>query len=117
MSNKSKVESFLKELKETMSIWDIYFLDRKKNSLQDLADIGITANRRKEIINNLEVLDYSEGPLEETQNDGKELWVFGKFIKKTEIYIKLTIVRATSRSICISFHKSEYPMKYPLKQN
>ena len=122
MSIESKVGSFLKELKELIRIWDVFFVNRPKNSAQHLADLGITANKRTEIITSLEVVDYSEGPLEETQFNGTEMWVFGKVIKKNEIYIKLTISKDTSKSkdtikvICISFHKAEHPMNYPLKK-
>lgn len=117
MSSKAAVKSFLQELKQIIKTWDIFFVNRPKNSVQDLADLGITANLRKEIIAQLEVEDYCEGPLPETQYNGKELWVFGKIIKKQEIYIKLTISRATGRAICISFHKAEYPLQFPLQES
>lgn len=117
MSKEKAVKSFLKELKQVIDIWDIFFVNRPKNSVQHLADLGITASKRKEIIKELEVEDYSEGPLEETQFNGKEMWVFGKVIKKQEIYIKLTISKDTNNAICISFHKAEYPMEFPLKNN
>ncbi|OXA96110.1 type II toxin-antitoxin system MqsR family toxin [Flavobacterium hercynium] len=116
MSHKATVKSFLQELKQIIKTWDIFFVNRPKNSVQDLADIGITANSRKEIIAQLEVEDYSEGPLPETQFNGKELWIFGKIIKKQEVYIKLTISRTTNNAICISFHKAEHSMEFPYKQ-
>lgn len=116
MSSKAAVKSFLQELKQIIKTWDIFFVNRPKNSVQDLADLGITANSRKEIIAQLEVEDYCEGPLPETQFNGKELWVFGKIVKKQEIYIKLTISRATGGAICISFHKAEYPLQFPFQE-
>lgn len=116
MSTKAIVKSFLQELKQIIKTWDIFFVNRPKNSVQDLADLGITANSRKEIIAQLEIEDYCEGPLPETQFNGKELWVFGKIIKKQEVYIKLTISSATNNAICISFHKAEHPMEFPFKQ-
>lgn len=116
MSDKSTVKSFLQELKQIIKTWEIFFINRPKNNVQDLADLGITANSRKEIVAQLEVEDYSEGPEPETQFNGKELWVFGKTIKKQEIYIKLTISKITGGAICISFHKAERPMKFPFKE-
>lgn len=116
MSNKTAVKSFLQELKQVIKTWDIFFVNRQKNSIQDLADLGITANSRKEIISQLEIEDYSEGPKEETQFNGSELWVFGKIIKNQEVYIKLTISRNTNNAICISFHKAEHPMVFPYKE-
>ncbi|MNX70455.1 hypothetical protein D3C86_1017070 [compost metagenome] len=116
MPNKEAVKSFLQELKQVIKIWEIFFINRPKNSVQDLADLGITANSRKEIVAQLEAEDYSEGPEPETQFNGKELWIFGKTIKKQEIYIKLTISKITGGAICISFHKAEHPMKFPFKE-
>ncbi|OXA80630.1 Motility quorum-sensing regulator, toxin of MqsA [Flavobacterium aquidurense] len=115
MSHKATVTSFLQELKQIIKTWDIFFVDRAKNSIQDLADIGITANSRKQIITQLEVEDYSEGPLPETQFNGKELWIFGKIIKTQEVYIKLTLSKSTNNAICISFHKADHPIKFPYK--
>lgn len=117
MTSKSTVKSFLQELKQNLKIWQILFINRKKNSIQDLADLEITAKSREVIISKLEVIDYSEGPLPETQFNGKELWVFGKEIKGQEIYIKLTISKDTSNVICISFHKAEHSMNFPFKED
>ncbi len=115
MVDRSVVKSFLQELKQIIKVWGIIFSNRPKNSIQNLADLSITAKMREEIIFNLEFEDYSEGPLEETQQGGTEMWVFGKIIKGQQVYIKLTISRISGGAICISFHKAEFPMKFPFK--
>lgn len=115
MVDKSIVKSFLQKLKQIIKIWGIIFTNRPKNSIQNLADLSITAKMREEIILNLEIEDYSEGPLEETQQGGNEMWIFGKIVKAQQIYIKLTISKITDQAICISFHKAEFPMDFPLK--
>ena len=115
MADKSVIKSFLQELKAIIKSLGIIFSNRPKNSIQNLADLSITAKMREEIILNLEVEDYSEGPLEETQQGGTEMWVFGKVIKGQQVYIKLTISNITGTAVCISFHKAEYPMEFPLK--
>ena len=117
MTDKATVQSFLHKLKQIINIWDIVFVNRPKNSIQHLADLGITANSRKEIIFQLEIEDYNKGPLPETQYNGNDMWVFGRFVKKQEVYIKLTIIEETGKTICISFHKAEHPMEYPFKEN
>jgi hypothetical protein len=113
--DKSTIKSFLQELKAIIKSLGIIFSNRPKNSIQNLADLSIAAKMREEIILNLEVEDYSEGPLEETQQGGTEMWVFGKVIKGQQVYIKLTISKMTGTAVCISFHKAEYPMEFPLK--
>jgi hypothetical protein len=115
MAEQSIVKYFLQELKQLIKVWGIIFSNRPKNSIQNLADLSITAKMREEIILNLEVKDYSEGPLDETQLGGTEMWIFGKTIKKQQVYIKLTISKISGGAICISFHKAEFPMEFPLK--
>lgn len=117
MTDNLGVRSYLQELKQVIGIWGIIFTNHPKNSIQHLADLNITANSRKEIILNLQIEDYSEGPLQETQQGGTEMWVFGKIIKVQEIYIKLTISKITGTPVCISFHKAEDSLNYPLKNS
>lgn len=107
------IKSFLIEFKQVAKVFGILYVSRSKNSLQTLADIGITAKQREEIIYNLTIENYCEGPRIETQMGGNEMWVFGKTIHNTQLYIKLTISQVTNGSVCISFHKAEYPMVLP----
>lgn len=114
MALKDDVASFLNEVK-AVSAWDkIAFLSRLKNS-KDLTDLGITANRRIDVILDLNEDNYSEGPLDETQLGGRAMWVFGKKVNGIEVYIKLTIIITTNKVVCISFHKSQKSMIYPFK--
>jgi hypothetical protein len=111
---KKEVEAFLKSFKEFSQLWGILFLGREKN-LQTLASLEITPVIREKILYDLKVTDYSEGPKEEDFHGGKEMWVFGREVKNQEVYIKITLGRPNSQTICISFHIAEHPMKYPLK--
>lgn len=108
------VDQFLSEFKIKMSIWDVLFSNREKN-IQTLSDLEITPIYRKEILYELEVLDYSQGPLEDNMLNGAEMWVFGKTIKTKEVYIKITMGKPSLSVMCISFHLAEHPMNYPLK--
>ena len=44
-----------------------------------------------------------------------DMWVFGKDVKGQEVYIKISLGQENRQTICISFHISEYKMKYPFK--
>jgi len=114
MASKFDVEQFLKQLKQHLEIWEVVFINRPKNQLQTLADLEITPKKREEIIKNLTYKDFSSGPKPESQYTGGEMWIFGKMIKNQELYIKLTISATSQNVICISFHKAEHPMDYPL---
>lgn len=115
MSSKQRVKDFLKEFRIKMKMWDILFLDERDKNSQTLSDLELMPNERKKIIEKLEIDDYCEGPLEETQYGGSEMWVFGRMLRRKEIYIKITLGVINTGVICISFHIAEYKMNYQFK--
>ena len=115
MVSKQEVEKYLKELKVKMKIFGILFLDDRGKNQQTLHDLDISPVQRKEIISNLKIDDFSEGPLEEKMRGILPMWVFGKVVKKKEVYIKISMGIENSSAVCISFHLAEHPMNYPYK--
>lgn len=115
MTSKEEVEAFLEQFKIKVSIWGIVFLDNREKNAQTLLNLNISRFERLNIINSIKTEDYSQGPIIDALNDYGEMWVFGKDVKGVEIYIKITIGKPNLKSICISFHQAEHPMKYPLK--
>jgi len=115
MSTEKVVSDFLKEFKQKMTIWEVLFRDERGKNAKALVDLELRPNDRKSILENLQTIDYSEGPIEEKLYGGSAMWVFGKTIKKKEVYIKITLGAMGSSVICISFHLAEYKMLYPLK--
>ena len=115
MRRESEVATFLNDFKEKMKFWDVLFRDDRGKNTQALVDLEIRPIERKAILNAIETRDYSEGPLEEKMYGGADMWVFGKTIKKKEVYIKITIWPMGSSVICISFHLAQHKMNYPLK--
>ncbi|WP_441000420.1 toxin [Fodinibius sp. SL11] len=115
-TNPEEVQQFLTRLKGLTHGFDIIYLDNRPKNSQTLADLEITGRERDEHIRDLEVENYSEGPLPEEFHGGKEeMWVFGKVIKGNEVYIKITLGEFNSNVICISFHIAEHKMNYPHK--
>lgn len=115
MSAEGDVESFLRMFKEKMSVWDVLFRDERGKNAQALLELEIRPLERKRILDNLEVKDYCEGPIEEKLYGGAAMCVFGKIVKKKEIYIKISMGLLGSSVICISFHLAEHRMVYPFK--
>ena len=115
MVRELEVATFLNDFKEKMKVWDVLFRDDRGKNTQALVDLEIRPIERKAILNAIETKDYSEGPLEEKMYGGADMWVFGKTIKKKEVYIKITIGPMGSSVICISFHLAQHKMNYPLK--
>ena len=117
MTSRREVEKYLKDFKNKIRIFGILFLDERGKNAQTLADLDITPNKRIEIINELTLEDYSEGPVDEKMREILPLWVFGKIVKNKEIYIKVSMGVPNSDAVCISFHIAQHPIDYPFKNN
>jgi hypothetical protein len=115
--NKYEVQLFLDDFKIKMQIMGITFLDDRLKNSKTLTILEIAPARRKQILQDLTVEDYSEGPIEEIVFMGSPLWVFGKIFKGYEIYIKISMGKPNNNTLCISFHIAEFPMNYPFKQS
>ncbi|MGV3539477.1 MAG: hypothetical protein ACO1OQ_06670 [Rufibacter sp.] len=115
MTTKEQVQLFLSDFKVKMQTFDILFRDERRKNTQALLLLEIPPAQRRKIIESIAVADYSQGPLDDTLYGIASLWVFGKQVKQTEYYIKISMGLANQRVICISFHPAQYPMQYPFK--
>lgn len=109
------IELFLNDFKLKMQFMDIIFMNNRAKNAKTLAILEIPITKQKQIIEELEVKDYSQGPIEDTNFVGSPLWVFGKHLKGHELYIKISMGMPNRSTLCISFHNSEFPINYPLK--
>lgn len=107
-----EVRQFLKQFFPKLDIFGIFFLNREKNN-EALRALGITPKAREEIIKTIEVQDYVE-TITDMMSFG-DMWVFGKDYDETELYIKISMGRPNSNTICISFHTAEHPINYAFK--
>lgn len=117
MASRDEVEVFLSGFMAKLGVFDITYFDERGKNTNALIELGITPAHRKEVIKKLKVEDYSEGPIPDILYNLGELWVFGKDVNGIEVYIKVSMGRPNSKTICISFHKAERKMKYPFKEN
>lgn len=114
MATEEEVEMFLAEFKAKLLIRNVLYSNRAKNA-QTLLDLDIKPIERTTFLKELELTDFSQGPLPDTMVYEADMWVFGITIKSKEVYIKITMGKVGLDAICISFHIAEYPMKYPFK--
>ena len=114
-ADRDEVRKFLRRFKRIAASTPISFVDRDKTD-RTLLSLGLTRSNCKDEILNLSVLDYFSGPQPDHNRSGY-LWVFGKTIGATEIYLKLKIAESGSSEvpICLSFHAAEAPLTYPFK--
>ncbi len=115
MTKYNDVTNFLNDFKYKMGFYGVLYLDKRLKNTQSLFDLGITSSIRTEILNALAEVDYCEGPLDEKMYGGSDMWIFGKEVNDKEVYIKITMGTINQNVLCISFHISEFAMKYPLK--
>lgn len=111
IKTKQEVEQFLSQFGIKFDIWGIFYLDRDKN-IEALKALGINQNARDEIVRQLQSDDYVETLSTDFFN---EMWVFGRDMEGTELYIKIALGKPNDRTICISFHLAEHPIKYAYK--
>ena len=114
-SSKEEVAKFLKIFK---SCWDGSVVPRIDPKNEDaLIILGFTPRHRMEEIKRLCIEDYFDGPSPDYYYPTKELWEFGRHIKRHDIYIKISIVMKNGSYIgrCMSFHVAEFKIFYPYK--
>lgn len=115
MTNRHDVERFLADFKIKLGTHQILFRgDRAKNK-ETLLELEFRTPDVVRTIKELKAEDYCQGPIDDTLNNINSMWVFGKEIKSKEVYIKITQGEFNKPVICISFHFSEHPLQYPLK--
>lgn len=115
MNKEDEVLRFLKCFKDKARIFGILFRDDRGKNTQTLLDLEITPMKRIEIIMNLEVTDFIDGPLKDTLYKISDMWIFGKTVKKKEVYIKISMGTNDNSAICISFHIAEHKLTYQFK--
>ena len=114
MATKDQVEHFLKDLRGKIQLFDIAFRPRDKN-LDFLAEADLRPIERIEYLKKLTYLNYKSGPNKDSHDPGKQdFYEFGIEIKDIEVYIKISLGLPKKRVDCMSFHKAEMQISYPL---
>lgn len=116
MATKDEVEIFLQQLREKIRFFDVAFRPREKNT-NGLAEIDILPIDRITYLKNLTSDNYYTGPNKDTYDITKpDYFEFGMEINGIEVYIKISLGMTNKRVDCMSFHKAEKPITYPLKK-
>ena len=113
---KIRVALFLKEFKVIVTTGrGLDIIDRREN-IKCLIELGFTKMHCREEILSLSVDNYHDGPKPDIDRPGM-VWEFGKKIDGDEIYIKLKIAEVDNEKLakCISFHKANSPLNFPLE--
>lgn len=117
-SQKQAIRDFLIEVKQTITKpsgnYQSWFLAKRKENIDCIAELGLTFKDVRDIVLGLSVVDYCEGPVQDRDVPG-DLWVFGKVVSNTEVYIKLKLVTVSVLKVVriISFHTANKALCYP----
>lgn len=115
MAAKEEVELFLSIFIQKVKVLGIVFRDDRGKNMQTLLELEITPKYREDVIMNLDIEDYVEGPIEDTLNKKGEMWVFGKELSGRDVYIKISMGISNSSAICTSFNIAEHRITYKFK--
>ena len=114
---KKHLINFLRDFKSLIHEDKIQIIERKI-TLDTLATLGYTQKDLKNILLALTVEDYYAGPKTDQYKPLDHYWELGVVINDKEYYIKVKIAQ-TSRdelAVCLSFHKSEWPLTFPYSE-
>jgi len=120
LHEREKVRGFLQMVKETIAnpVTDRgWVLVLRKENTECILQLGFKYPDIQETLLGLSVEDYCEGPCQDRDQSG-ELWVFGKVIENSVVYIKLKLASFGPLRIVrvISFHFAEHTLEYPFKE-
>ena len=121
-SSRIQVRDFLVEVKQTIAEssgrYPSWHLVGRLANIACASQLGLTFKGVRDVILDLSVEDYCEGPCRDLDNVRGDLWVFGKYIGNVEIYIKLKLASFGDLKVVriISFHFAKEPLCYPYKE-
>lgn len=107
------VKCFLNRMHVKVDIYGMVFADRHRCQ-ETMRMLGINEVVAKHIVMALDATDFSKY-FDDTTQWGCDLWAFGKDIKGEEIYIKIGLGLPNRQTVCVSFHKADFPIQYPFK--
>lgn len=112
------VAAFLESFKLAIEYGRCGFKGRPRTE-QDLIDLNLTHTLALDQILQLAPENYSAGPTPDDTDRTRDVWVFGCVVDETEVYIKLRLNPGKRgempRGTVWSFHKAEFPLRYPLR--
>jgi hypothetical protein len=113
---KEEVGAFLRAFKKIALHRGIDFIPRR-GFLEARAWLGLTLKNCRDEIMALTVDDYCEGPSPDRDKPGL-VWVLGKKIGGTDVYIELKLATVEGQTIakCLSFHPAGQPLCFPFRE-
>jgi len=113
IASREEVEEFLLMLRLRLAEDRWSLIDREKN-LESISDLNMLLSDIPGVLRKLSVEDYAYGPLDDDRGRSMQWWVFGPQVGRNTLYVKVAIHQG--RLLCMSFHRSQFPLPYPYKE-
>lgn len=107
---KEEIKIFLEECSHRVLNGKLKLIPREKN-MESIYSMGLSIFNVEEIIANLSVEDYEDGPTPDHKYAEDEVWEFITNFEEYKIYIKLKLDDKDDLAVCISFHEAQYEKK------
>jgi hypothetical protein len=119
-TSRQDVAHFLLDFKAALTLEHVRWVSREDQAKAPLSGLEVTRNQAVNCLKELTPDNYSKGPDPDDFQDDQEVWVFGMDVLGVEAYIKVALQqdsrrRSVRHALIWSFHKAEYPMRYPIK--
>ena len=101
MGGREEVERFLQDFKAKSKVWEIVIRSDRTNNknVLTLLELEINYTDVRRILYELRGEDYSDGPVPDKLYTISDTWIFGKAVKRKEVYIKIQLGRPGSSTI------------------
>ncbi|MGE7219240.1 hypothetical protein ACQKJC_22415 [Priestia koreensis] len=128
-ATRAHVEEILKKIIDCIHRGNDHFivLTQRSNNTETMLDLGFTAQDVRRVVEEeLTYEDYYRGPNPNSSSNAplrlqsSDVWEFGKDVSGNvtiEVYIKFSFIEDNDGpfTCCVSFHKADHPITYPLK--
>lgn len=115
MASINEIEGFLRDFKIKLGFWGLLIRSDRDKNFETMKALEFSINDVKNELGELELVNFSDGPIKDKLYGNADMWVFGKFIQGKEVYIKITLGHPSAQVLCISFHFAEHLLNYPYK--
>jgi hypothetical protein len=113
MTSKEEILEFLREFKQRMDADGLQIIPRKKTRDQ-LAYFNLVQFQVAALVSKLTLDNFIEGPLPDHDGSEGTICAFALEYDNQTIYVKLKLDQEAK---CLSFHRAEYPVKFPFRED
>jgi hypothetical protein len=117
-STEESIAKFLMDFKKLITTKHFLWVQRIEKN-KSIVELGLNRKAVESELLSLSVTNYCSGPHPDKDlSKPGMVWKFGTEIDGYDVYIKLKIAEFNGGklAVCISFHKAEFPLRFPYRE-